>query len=380
MKRIVSDRKTLYFILCVVSLCVVSLTVVYAALSTILEISGNADVIASNWNVHFDNVKVLNGSCDNSVPNITSPTTVDFSFELSKPGDFYRFNIDVVNNGTIDAMIDSVIKTKDLTDEQKKFLKFDISYADGVAIDSKQLLAVNSSKSISVEVMYRRDISVNELQTSNIDINLEISLIYTQASDSNIETAGGGYSPSMLRFISGDLYTVGSEVCFYDDCFYVIANDGVKIKLLTKYSITINADSRQNISSSTIKFASSRYWYDGSNLKEEYGSGYPAYVYNSRSVMYTYINSYKTYLEGLGLVIDSARLINKSELDSLGCSRNTDSCSKALPFVYSISYWSGTATTHSYILTVKQNGDYVATYMTQTLGIRPVIEIFIDNI
>lgn len=47
------------------------------------------------------------------------------------PGEFYEFTVDVVNEGSIDAMIDSVVKTPELTSAQAKYIKYEISYENG---------------------------------------------------------------------------------------------------------------------------------------------------------------------------------------------------------------------------------------------------------
>ena len=41
------------------------------------------------------------------------------------------------------------------------------------------------------------------------------------------------------RIVRGDLETIGSEVCFDTECFYVIGNDGNVLRLLSKYNITV---------------------------------------------------------------------------------------------------------------------------------------------
>ena len=114
-----TDRKTLYMILGIVMVSVLTLTVVYAALSTTLNINGNAEVSAVNWDIYLDNVQLNSGSATTNVPTITDKTTASFTTTLTKPGDFYEFTIDVVNDGSVDAMIDSVAKTPKLSDTQK---------------------------------------------------------------------------------------------------------------------------------------------------------------------------------------------------------------------------------------------------------------------
>ena len=122
------NRKVLYTILGILVLSVLTLTIVYAALSTTLNINGNAEVTAASWDIYLDNVMLSSGSATSTVPTIIDKTTASFSTTLFKPGDFYEFTIDVVNNGTIDAMIDSVTKTPELTDAQKKYLKYIVEY------------------------------------------------------------------------------------------------------------------------------------------------------------------------------------------------------------------------------------------------------------
>ena len=53
-----SNRITLYIILSIVIILVFTLTVVYAVLSITLNISGNTEVTAASWNIHFNNIQV----------------------------------------------------------------------------------------------------------------------------------------------------------------------------------------------------------------------------------------------------------------------------------------------------------------------------------
>ena len=57
-----TDRKTLYIILAIVIASVLTLTVVYAALSTTLNINGQAEISAANWDIYLDNVQLNNNS------------------------------------------------------------------------------------------------------------------------------------------------------------------------------------------------------------------------------------------------------------------------------------------------------------------------------
>ena len=140
-----NSKKTLYVILVILLLSICSLTIVYAALSTVLKITGNTEVVASNWDIYLDNVQVKNGSVSAGKPVITNKSTLSFDVDLNKPGDYYEFTVDVVNNGSIDAMIDSVVKSPNLTDVQAKYALYEVSYANGESISTKQTLKMHLS-------------------------------------------------------------------------------------------------------------------------------------------------------------------------------------------------------------------------------------------
>ena len=87
-----------------------TITIGYAILNSILNINGRSNISKNTWDVHFDNIKVTDGSVDAiKVPTIENNTKIDFDAKLNLPGDFYEFIVDVVNNGTIDAMVESII-------------------------------------------------------------------------------------------------------------------------------------------------------------------------------------------------------------------------------------------------------------------------------
>ena len=92
-----------YTLFLIVLLCI---SIGYAVLNTTLNINGKSSISKNTWDVHFDNVVVNSGSVEAiKIPTIENYTTLDFEAKLNLPGDYYEFTVDVVNNGTIDAMI-----------------------------------------------------------------------------------------------------------------------------------------------------------------------------------------------------------------------------------------------------------------------------------
>ena len=385
------DRKILYMILSIVLISIFSLTIVYAALSVTLNIQGNAEVVASTWDIHLDNIKVTSGSASGNVPSITSPTTATFSTTLNMPGDFYEFTIDVVNNGSIDAMIENVAKTPDLTAEQAKYFNYDITYQNGESINTKQVVEKESFVRLRVRVEFKKDIVSFDMPTTSESLNLSFTVNYVQSDGSGSTVNDNGvYDP----------YKIGKEICFDSECFYIISSTDDTVTMLAKYNLYVGNVCEYSSSSSctaygeeatgkqdlnmigygktprkgTIQFSTSPYWHNG-GLKIEYGTSYPAYVYDSNSLIYSYIENYKTYLATLGVTVNEARLISYEELGSLGCSDG--SCSSAPSWIYGTSYWTGTTSDSSDVWSVRNNGDLVRSICRYNYlnGVRPVVVI-----
>ena len=391
------DRKTLYMILSIVLISIFSLTIVYAALSVTLNIQGNAEVVASTWDIHLDNVQLNNKSVTGTAPSITSPTTATFSTTLNMPGDFYEFTIDVVNDGSIDAMIDGVTKEPTLTETQAKYLNYIIEYQNGESINTKQLVSKNSFVRLKVRVEFRKDITALDLPTTSETLNLAFTVNYVQSDGSGSSVKDNGEF-KLINVISGDGTKTGDEVCIGEECSYVMYSDDTTVTMLAKYNLYVGgkyngsswtaygeeATGKQDLNmigysskdllyKGITKFSNTNYW-------TSTVSSYPAYVYDSNSTLYSYVENYKTYLSTLGVTPIEARLITKEELETLGCSGS--SCKTAPSWVYATSYWSGSAHNANTVRGVTCSGTfhYYSYSNDNTFGCRPVIVISRDLI
>ena len=406
------NRKLQLVILLVLVCLVGTMSIAYAVLSTTLNINGTAQVQDASWNVHFSNIQVNPYSVEIN-PVITDNNKVNFSADLTTPGEFYKFTVDIVNEGSIDAMIESVAKTPELSVEQKKYLRYEVEYVDGTSINDAQLLKSGETKTISVLFSYRNDIPVSDLPSTETDFDLEIVLVYVQSNNTGVEISG---NEKIVKVVSGDLNTVGSEICIGEECFYLMKNDGYTVTMLAKYNlyagnivpdssfsiIPINNeiikqdpialgaffDDEHNAVNfpwhGTLPFASTDYWwnYDNNSYISETmldcvinGETF-TYVYNFSSKLYTYVEKYKTYLESHNIIVKNARLIKMKDLNELGCVHNFFSCLEAPKWVYSTSYWTGTVDSSHIVWRVRSDSiidDY--SYTSLSFGIRPVIEI-----
>lgn len=381
------NSKILSIVLCVILVCVFTLTIAYAALSAVLTISGSAEVVASNWDIHLENARVISGSVSNNAPSING-NTLSFSAHLDVPGDYYEFVVDVVNEGSIDAMIDSIVVTPTLTDSQKKYLKYEVKYQNGEDVSTKQTLYSESIMPLSVRVEYKRDLEKGDLPTEDTVLNSSLTLVYTQSDGTGSSVANNGYA---LPGANGDIDTIGTIVTIGTEQFYVLSTDESNVTLLSMYNLhaggsysnstwvpySVEATGMQDssvgkavsgITQGVTPFAS----------ETQKGTNYSDYI---GSIPEFWVNNYVDLLEGkYEIDVIESRLITMEDLTSteIGCNEESRTCSgTSYKWIYSTAYWTGTSHTTTGVWCVGLGGglgrnSYI---INSSYGIRPVIVI-----
>ena len=392
MKNLFKDRKTLFLVLGLVMISVFTLTVVYAALSVTLNITGNAQVNAASWDIHLENVKVDSGSISNTVPVITSNTTATFTTTLKNPGDYYQFTIDVVNNGSIDAMIDSVSKSPTLSETQAKYLNYIIEYENGESINTKQLVSKESFVRLKVRVEFRKDITASDLPTTSETLNLAFTVNYVQSDETGSNVTNNGVMK--VNVVSGDGTQVGNEVCIKDECFYVISSTDTSVTMLSKYNLYVGSECASYLSSSCTPYGTEATGRQEQTMIGYFspgpGRGITAFssathqgeYYNSYngSIVEEYVNTYGNYLTQIIDLIE-IRLIKAAELETLGCDLENKNCDNSPSWLYSTKYWCEPYTNDAmqYIWGFSSQGLNAYSRTATTMGVRPVIVISKDN-
>ena len=181
MRKLQKNTGKKYIAIAIVLLLAISIG--YAALSTTLTINGTANIAANSWLIYFTNVQVKTGSVTaTQVPTTsgTSTTTLTWVVNLQTPGDFYEYNVDVKNDGTIDAMIGSLSNTS-LTTNQAKYLDYTVTYSDGATIEQYDKLDSNETVTLKVRVEFKTDLSPEDLPTENTPVTLTYTSNYVQA-------------------------------------------------------------------------------------------------------------------------------------------------------------------------------------------------------
>ena len=103
------ERKIKGISLCALLVAVLGLTVAFASLSQTLVINGSATVNAASWDIHFENLKLSEktGTASiNGTPTLSGTSISGIDVSVMKPGDKIVYTFDIVNNGTIDAVLE----------------------------------------------------------------------------------------------------------------------------------------------------------------------------------------------------------------------------------------------------------------------------------
>ena len=392
----IKDRKVLYGILCIVLVSVFTLTIAYAALNAVLTIQGSAQVTSADWDIHLANPKVTSGSATTNVPQIKTNSTMDFTTTLNMPGDFYEFTVDIVNDGSVDAMINNVIKNPELDASQKKYLNYEVTYQNGESITTKQTLSKGTTMPIKVRIEYRKDLVASDLPTDQVVLDLSLTLEYIQSDGTGTSVPNNGV---LKPVANGDINAIGTVVTIGDQQFYTIGTEGDNVKLLSMYNLYVG--NQYDDDNGVVPLASptgkqselARGWFDGYSTTNpiigttafssdtQKGTNYSDY---SGSIVEGYVNNYKTILESdYGVDVVEARLISYDELansETFACEKY-EHCSNKYSWIYSTSYWSGSAFSNSFVWRVYSDGtlDIDHYLLAYDFGVRPVIIISKSN-
>ena len=211
-----NKKKNLYVGLVIL---ILMLGIGFAALNTTLKIDGTLNVARTSWDVHFENVQVTTGSVTASpAPTTDGETTTEMAYTINftKPGDFYEFTVDMVNDGTIDTMIDVLDNNAYATAASTtpialpSYLTSSVMYNSGVPIQQNQLLAHGTSEKIKVRIEFKKDISASDLPSSgDTTIVFKFRGDYKQADENAISiltTRWDGTSEAITP--EGDIYKI----------------------------------------------------------------------------------------------------------------------------------------------------------------------------
>ena len=216
-KKFKYNYKTRFLIPLFVLVCV-ALGLGYAYLRTDLSIVGVTKLKDNEWNVHFDNIQPVEGSVTpTTAPAISELTTVSFAAQLENPGDKYEFYIDVVNSGTIDAQIGSIIMQPELSEDDAKYFNYELNYDSGFPVRVDDVLLAGRTRTIKVSFKYLENADTTNYPDEDKSFSISVTLGYVQSdgivnpctSESTTSYENGQYSYSYNSSLNG--WSVGQK-------------------------------------------------------------------------------------------------------------------------------------------------------------------------
>ena len=402
------SRKQKLFVILILFVAIASLSVGFAAFSMSLNVSSSASVTpnSSDFSIKFskeqDSVVVddlmplvlgrgATATYGVIVNNGSSPTLSNLAATFTAPGQMAKYYVYVRNEGIYTAYLNSInfigsktcVAEPDTSDELVQSACDDITLkvtvGETVYMETESIsnhpLDTTSWEKVLVELYYD---SNSTYVDGPFSINFpNVSLVYSTVDDPSIE-------PDIVRLESGDLNTPGSVVAIGNEKFYVFGQENGNVKLLSMYNLHVGnfvdtesgvrpMTSPTGIQDSTAKsYVENELPYIGTTAFSNIGTAY------SGSIVEEYVNNYKIYLVNIGADVSAARLITYEELQSFGCSGDAGQCNSDPGWIYSTSYWTGSAyDATTGVIGVLSNSKLVrGNYRKdRELGVRPVIEI-----
>ena len=177
-------------------------TVAYAALSTVLNVSGTVVKKGNLWNIYFTNPSSASivGTATGSSLNIQA-SSLNFQVSLYKPGDKVTYTVDIKNGGTIDAVLNSISLTG-LDTAKSNSLNYTVTYSDGSAIKEGDTLNIGASRTIKITVEF--DSSATSIPESDVNLTFGVTLIYGQSTSSSSTGTSGITSNNVIAGIYGE--------------------------------------------------------------------------------------------------------------------------------------------------------------------------------
>ena len=183
------NKKKVRSVLLIV-LLVLALSIGFALLSTTLNINGLAFIKPNTWDIHWENVAKEAGvePVSPATINANDNKLVEFEADFTIPGDYYEFEVDAVNRGTIDGMLKEIKFTinGDTLGDLSNYLDYTIMYANGSEPQEKDLLESGKRVTYKIKLEYKTTISNEDLENIPNEGDPfvgEVEIVYIQADD-----------------------------------------------------------------------------------------------------------------------------------------------------------------------------------------------------
>lgn len=120
-----------------------------------------------NDGVYYDNFEYT----DNVLFKGADGVNLDYSAELSNPGDYYELDFDVVNSTSYDIAVADLFYN-----DSDEYIEYELSYEDGSKINNGDVIKAGEVKRVKYKVSY-----VNAILDDNYEFDSSFSIQYEQA-------------------------------------------------------------------------------------------------------------------------------------------------------------------------------------------------------
>ena len=160
----------------------------YALLQSTLNIGGTGKIGGMDWDIHFENLSeppTITGKAGATVKEFKA-TLFKFAVELYQPLDAVEYTFDVVNEGSLDASLGSIVL---IGEEELNDITYTLTDQDGNSLKIGDVLKSGEKKNLKLVVSYD---DVNSITNSNdIDSEIGVTLVYVQYDEeASVDNAG----------------------------------------------------------------------------------------------------------------------------------------------------------------------------------------------
>lgn len=190
----------------------------FAYLQSSLSINGNSVIARGTWDVHYENLVVKEGStgADNPATISEDKKSIDLTLNFTELSQYYEFEVDIVNAGELDAMLD-YSDMMNYSNELNNMINYSVKYLNSVDFKPNAILPAQARERVRItfEMKDKSDWYFGEN-------NFNLESFYVQATDEARE---------WYRFINEsdlkDGFLYGSSATYDESNDKYILNDTV---------------------------------------------------------------------------------------------------------------------------------------------------------
>lgn len=175
-------------VIAVLAVAILVMSVGFAYFSQDLHINGTATFTAAKWDVHFDTTSFAEDSTITASPTPTvTGTNITYTVTLAKPGDEYKFHVNVVNEGTIDAILKKITITNSSNAEYvEHIVKYNTTSYTSTTDNINATLVKKTGNTpgtvpVEVTVRYKEPANASSLPSTDQTVTLNVTLDYQSA-------------------------------------------------------------------------------------------------------------------------------------------------------------------------------------------------------